>query len=207
MIPRSYPQIPLWFKRWVTPWGILGIVVVSKAADLGLLEANGQPVRWSAAATAEIPTTYRKAYERAAARCPGLSSTVLAAVGKVESDHGRSRLRGVHAGRNRSGAAGPMQLGIGGKAGPTWQHYRTDGDGDGDASVYAIDDAAAAAAKKLCHDGARHGRDVRGALFAYNHSRPYVTRVLKIAAHYDATGGGAKRSRRQRPAGTAHERG
>ncbi len=78
-----------------------------------------------------------------------------------------------------------MQLGIGGKAGPTWQHYRVDADHDG-ASVYDLPDAITAAAHKLCADGARHA-DLRGALFAYNHSGRYVDRVLTLARRYATT--------------------
>src|SRR6266496_4902656 len=80
---------------------------------------------------------------------------------KVESDHGRSRLPGVRSGANSAGAAGPMQIGIGGKAGDTWAAY-----GDGvPAHVYQPRYAIPAAARKLCRDGARS--DVSRALFAY----------------------------------------
>ena len=45
---------------------------------------------------------------------------MLAGVGTVESDNGQSDLPGVHSGTNAFGAAGPMQFGVGGKAGNTW---------------------------------------------------------------------------------------
>jgi len=49
-------------------------------------------------------------YERAAATCPGLSWTVLAAIGTVESGNGTSNALGVHSGANSAGAEGPMQF-------------------------------------------------------------------------------------------------
>jgi len=172
---------------------ILGVLGYGVAGDLGLLDppatATGVGARLSRTAQADIPPRYLRYYQRAARRCPGLSWTVLAAVGKVESDHGRVRLPGVRSGGNRAGAAGPMQLGIGGRAGPTWQHYRTDADHDG-ASVYDPADATAAAADKLCADGAP--RHLDAALYAYNPSWAYVARVRRWAARYTPRGGGSR---------------
>ena len=48
-------------------------------------------------------------YQEAAATCPCLPWTVLAAIGTVESDNGQSALPGVHTGVNSAGAEGPMQ--------------------------------------------------------------------------------------------------
>jgi hypothetical protein len=177
----------------------LGVVLLGIADDMGLPGARallGHPpvthrstparpvVPASPAARADIPAAYLRWYQQAARGCPGLWWTVLAAVGKRESDHGRSPLPGVRSGANWAGAAGPMQLGIGGKAGRTWQRYRVDADHDG-ASVYDPPDAITAAAHKLCADGARRG-DLRAALFAYNHSARYVDQVLAIAGRYRA---------------------
>jgi hypothetical protein len=179
----------------------LVVVLLGIADDMGLPAARallGHPplIRHSApadatppaspAARADIPAVYLRWYQRAAGSCPGLPWTVLAAVGKRESDHGRSPLPGVRSGSNWAGAAGPMQFGIGGKAGRTWQHYATDPDHDG-ASVYDPPDAITGAAHKLCADGARRG-NVRGALFAYNHSARYVDQVLAIADRYRKAG-------------------
>ena len=46
--------------------------------------------------------------------------TILAGIGTVESDNGQTTLPGVHSGSNAFGAAGPMQIGIGGAAGNVW---------------------------------------------------------------------------------------
>ncbi len=86
---------------------------------------------------------------------------ILAGIGKVESDDGQSTLPGVHSGANAFGAAGPMQIGIGGAAGNQWggapvhpasqkvDGIATDANGDGVASVYEPADAIAGAAKYL----------------------------------------------------------
>jgi hypothetical protein len=113
---------------------------------------------------------------------------VLAAIGKVESDHGRSTAPGVTSGANFAGAAGPMQIGIGGKAGNTFAGYAVDADGGG-ADVYNPPDAVFTAANYLCRNGAARGADVAKAVFAYNHADWYVTKVLAVASGYAATQG------------------
>jgi hypothetical protein len=169
------------------------------AEDLGLLDppAAAKPTRRpsqappSVAARADIPTSYLALYRQAAGRCPGLSWSVLAAIGKVESDHGRSPLPGVRSGWNRAGAAGPMQFGIGvGRAGNAWAQYGADFDRDRQRSVYDPGDAIPAAAHYLCTAGAPRRLD--RALYAYNHSWAYVSRVKTIAARYQTRGGGRR---------------
>jgi hypothetical protein len=181
---------------------VLTVTAYGVTQDLGLLEppATAHPAKPtrparseppSPAARADIPTTYLQLYQQTAPRCPGLSWAVLAAVGKVESDHGRTRLPGVRSGWNAAGAAGPMQFGIGvGRAGNAWARYGADFDHDGRRSVYDPGDAIPAAADYLCAAGAS-GRLDR-ALYAYNHSWSYVAKVKDIAARYRARGGGGR---------------
>jgi cell wall-associated NlpC family hydrolase len=149
----------------------------------------------TARALADIPAGYLSLYQAAAGTCQGLPWSVLAAIGKVETDHGRSTSPGVNFGANFAGAAGPMQFGIGGKAGNTWGgaptravppnlDYGIDGNGDRIADVYDPADAIFTAAKYLCRNGAAEGRDITGAVFAYNHADWYVTKVLGIAQSY-----------------------
>ena len=57
-----------------------------------------------------IPPAMLALYEQAAATCPGLPWTVLAAIGTVESGNGHLDLPGVHSGSNGAGAEGPMQF-------------------------------------------------------------------------------------------------
>jgi hypothetical protein len=181
---------------------VLAVTAYGVAEDLGLLDPpaaakparaprSGQQAGPSAAARADIPTSYLALYRQAAGRCPGLSWSFLAAIGKAESDHGRSRLPGVHSGWNRAGAAGPMQFGIGvGRAGNAWARYGHDFNGDGQRSVYDPGDAIPAAARYLCAAGAPRRLD--RAIYAYNHSWAYVAKVKTIAAHYRTRGGGRR---------------
>jgi len=181
---------------------VLVVTAYGVAQDLGLLDPPAaakpahpaRPVRQtgpSAAARADIPTGYLPLYRRAAQRCPGLSWSVLAAIGKVESDHGRSRLPGVRSGWNAAGAAGPMQFGIGvGRAGNAWARYGHDFDRDGQRSVYDPGDAIPAAARYLCAAGAPRRLD--RALYAYNHSWTYVAEVKQLARRYVARRGGRR---------------
>jgi membrane-bound lytic murein transglycosylase B len=178
---------------------VLAVTAYGVAEDLGLLDppAAAKPTRRasqappSVAARADIPASYLRLYQQAARRCPGLSWAVLAAIGKVETDHGRSRLPGVRSGWNRAGAAGPMQFGIGvGRAGNAWARYGADFDDDGRASVYDAGDAIPAAARYLCDHGAPRRLD--RAIYAYNHSWSYVAKVNTIAARYRAPGRGRR---------------
>jgi len=181
---------------------VLAVTAYGVAQDLGLLDppASAKPARParpsreappSPAARADIPTSYLRLYRQAALGCPGLSWAVLAAIGKVESDHGRSHLPGVRSGWNAAGAAGPMQFGIGtGRAGNAWTRYGHDFDHDGHASVYDPGDAIPAAANYLCAHGGPRRLD--RALYAYNRSWSYVATVKAIAARYRAPGGGRR---------------
>jgi Transglycosylase SLT domain len=180
---------------------VLAVTAYGVAEDLALLEppaqaapapkpSAGQP-RPSRAAVADIPAGYLPTYKAAARRCPGLSWAVLAAIGKVESDHGRARHPGVRSGWNHAGAAGPMQFGIGvGRAGNAWARFGRDHDGDGRTSVYDPGDAIPSAANYLCGHGAP--RHLDRAIYAYNHSRAYVAEVKAIARRYTAPGGGRR---------------
>jgi len=123
-----------------------------------------------------IPADYRTLYQTAPL-CAGLDWATLAAVGKIETDHGRSPLPGVHSGTNSAGAAGPMQF-----LAPTWRAVRKRHPDVGP-DIYNPQAAITAAAHKLCDDGAATG-GTRKALFAYNHSQKYVTQVLVQASGY-----------------------
>ena len=120
------------------------------------------------------PKTYRDLYLDGARYCPGLSWTVLAAIGQVESGHGRNN------GPSSAGALGPMQF-----LPSTWAAYGVDGDGDGRADINSPYDAIPAAAGYLCRFGANRGPDgLYDAIFAYNHADWYVKKVLATAALY-----------------------
>jgi len=167
-----------------------GITAISTGGDGDAGDA-GAPAA-SPAAAAEIPPDYLALYQSAAATCPGLAWTVLAGIGAVESDHGRSTAPGVSSGANAAGAQGPMQF-----LPATFAAYDhpvaadpapTPGAGAAAPSPYRPADAIYAAARYLCASGAARGRSVAGAVFAYNHADWYVRDVLARAATYTAPG-------------------
>jgi cell wall-associated NlpC family hydrolase len=165
--------------------GVVGIAVVgSVVAFLGGVP-GGPPA--SAQATAEIPAPVLALYQEAAATCPGLPWTVLAAVGTVESDNGQSDLPGVHSGSNEAGAEGPMQF-----EPATFAEYDlpVPPGGEHPPSPYDPADAVYAAARLLCANGAAAGADVPEAVYAYNHSSSYVDQVMALAQQYAATDAG-----------------
>jgi hypothetical protein len=153
----------------------------------------------SAYALADIPRRYLGLYAKAAAACPALTWQLLAGIGKVESDHGRSPAPGVRSGVNRFGCcAGPMQFNIRNGPPSTW-----DGWGDGiPAHVYDPAHAIPAAARKLCGDGlatpTRPTSDpcphvlgsaaLHTALKRYNNACWYAHEIITIAQRYTARG-------------------
>src|SRR5581483_3537476 len=174
---------------------LLLIVVVVGA--IGGWESSPAPGSPSSVAIADVPTEYLALYEQAASRY-GVDWAVLAAIGKIECDHGRSHALGCSppGSVNAAGATGPMQF-----LGTTWrvgtppltvpppgppaangEGYATDGDGDGLADVWNPADAIAAAARLLRANGAP--ADYRRAIFAYNHDAAYVDAVLAQAEKY-----------------------
>jgi membrane-bound lytic murein transglycosylase B len=174
------------FVLAVTAYGIaedLGVIDPPAGAAPARKPAAGQP-RSSQAAVADIPAQYLRLYRQAGIRYR-IPWPVLAAIGKVESDHGRTRLPGVRSGSNWAGACGPMQLGCvpGSKAGNSWARY-------GHGRPHDPANAIPAAARYLVDHGARHNLD--RALYAYNHSRAYVTRVKQLARRYATRGGGRR---------------
>jgi cell wall-associated NlpC family hydrolase len=140
-----------------------------------------------------IPANYLYWYKRVGQQY-GVPWTILAGIGTVESDNGQATLLGVNSGSNAFGAAGPMQIGIGGAAGNVWgglpvhpasevvNGVATDEDGGPYASVYDPADAIAGAAKYLL--AAQVQANPSAAIFAYNHLQSYVQSVLYYASAY-----------------------
>ncbi len=203
---------------------IVGPLDVTSAAArhrrIAISSAKGERV-WTASSLGghDVPSAAMRAYRHAARTVEGedpgchLPWSLLAGIGRVESDHGRY-------GGSVLGADGVPRPAIVGVAldgegpvaaihdtddgrfdgdtvwdravGPmqfipsTWRTAGRDGDGDGVRSPNDIDDAALAAAAYLCHGG----RDLstasgrRAAIFSYNPSDYYVDLVSAFARGY-----------------------
>src|ERR671922_214231 len=127
------------------------VVIVGGIVSWPTRSASFSP---SPVAIADIPAHYLVLYQQAAARF-GVDWAVLAAIGKIECDHGRLEAPGCNPPGtvNRAGATGPMQfLGSTWRAGTppmtipavgpptdsTAEGYASDGDGDGFALAWAV---------------------------------------------------------------------
>jgi membrane-bound lytic murein transglycosylase B len=180
----------------VTAW------ISENGTDLAAVSATGSN---------DLPVSADRAYRRAALTMAeespgcGLPWTLLAAIGRVESDHGRY-------GGSELGFDGRPQPAIVGIAlngqgpvraigdtddgrwdgdqvwdravGPmqfipgTWATSGRDGDEDGVATPHDLDDAALAAAAYLCRAGdLRDGSTRAAAILSYNNSSAYVALV------------------------------
>ena len=164
---------------------VASVVLVAVAAGAGIASvlSGGSPP--SPTATGAIPPAMLALYQQAAATCPGLPWTVLAAIGTVESDNGTSTLPGVTSGLNAAGlAAGPMQF-----EPATFAAYGlpVPPGGVSPPDIYDPVDAVYAAARMLCANGARNGANIPGSVFAYNHASWYVAEVLALAQSYGQT--------------------
>ena len=158
--------------------GVVALLTCGGVA-LGVLGASTPAA--SAVDSRDIPPQLVGVYRSAARTCPGLPWTVLAAIGRIESDHGRSSALGVDHGTNVAGAGGPMQF-----LASTWRQYGVDGNHDGRADRYNIIDAIYGAAHYLCAEGGGGPPTLHAAIYAYNHSDSYVDAVLRQSASYAA---------------------
>src|SRR5262249_38651869 len=95
---------------------------------------------------------------------------VLAAVHHYETGQAGTTTR-----TSSAGATGPMQF-----LPATFARYAADGNGDGQADIHNLDDAMLTAGRYLAAGGAGRGQ-YSTALYHYNHSWSYVSRVLDLA--------------------------
>ncbi len=149
-----------------------------------------------------VPAIAADAYRRAAASVTcGLQWSLLAGIGKIESDHGRHAGSSINTyGQTVPPIYGPPTYLAGARAeGPmqfmptTWAQWASDGNADGKTDPQNIYDETVAAARYLCAAGGDLSTPVgvRRAVFAYNHLDSYVADVLAYAAAY---AGGAPES-------------
>ncbi len=148
--------------------------ILGPSARMESLRSQQLPV--SGSGGRGLPTTYLQLFKESATRyCPGLSWTVLSAIGQIESADGQNE------GPSSAGALGPMQF-----EPSTWAQWGIDGFGQtGPPDIMNPYDAVPSAARLLCADGAaKGGQSLYNAIFDYNHADWYVREVLGLAAGY-----------------------
>ena len=152
----------------------------------------------SASGTLGIPAPMLDAYKKAAdlknRQTPScqIDWSLLAAVGKVESDHAAGGKVDA-AGRTRGDIIGP-QTPYGTAKGPmqfldsSWRIYGADGNGDGVKDVHNIYDATLGAANHLCgsagNKSLQNQENLRKGIFGYNRADWYVTKVINWMNQY-----------------------
>jgi len=151
--------------------------ITGRSATLASLRPAQQRLPVDRAAGSGHPSTYLQLFQASAARyCPGLSWTVLAAIGQIESGDGSNN------GPSSAGALGPMQF-----LPSSWREWGITAFGESGApDIMDPFDAVPAAARLLCAAGAGSGSatGLTGAIFAYNHATWYVNEVLALARQY-----------------------
>lgn len=211
-LPPGTPVIPV--------GGDPKVLVPAKGSDPTTATPTNRGTAYTSALTSNgIPVRVLRAYLAAAGIMathePGchLPWSLLAGIGRVETDHGR--YGGAHVrvdGRVVPAILGLRLDGSGGvgvihdtdrgaldgdvrfdrAVGPmqflpgTWQIYGADGNGDGSMDPQNVDDAALAAARYLCAGGADLSTTSGrwSAVFRYNHSARYVSLVIALADSY-----------------------
>jgi hypothetical protein len=151
---------------------------VVNLVSYGLVTAGKTPV--AANIPAGAPANYLKLFKASAAKyCPGMSWTVLAAIGQIESGDGANN------GPSSAGALGPMQF-----MPATWAEWGINGFGPpGPPDIMNPLDAVPSAARMLCAAGAGNPATLSRAIFAYNHATWYVAEVLALASEYAKNSG------------------
>src|SRR3954451_23410324 len=175
----------------------------------------------SGASSNGIPAPALAAYQRGAQiinsadKSCNIPWELIAAIGRVESDHGRYGGNTLTSGGvSRPGIYG---IALNGKNGTqaikdtdggqldkdpvydravgamqfipsTWQVVKVDADGDGQRNPQDLDDAALATAVYLCSgkDNLSNRAGQQAAVFRYNHSQDYVNLVLRIMEAYSS---------------------
>ncbi len=175
----------------------------------------------SGASSNGIPSPALSAYQRsaqiidAADKSCNIPWELVAAIGRVESDHGR--YGGNTLTENGVSKPGIYGIELNGKNGTqavhdtdggqldhdpvydravgamqfipsTWQVVKVDADGDGNRNPQDIDDASLATAVYLCSGSDNLGsrKGQEAAVYRYNHSQSYVNLVLRIMEAYSS---------------------
>ncbi|MDK3256695.1 lytic transglycosylase domain-containing protein [Blastococcus capsensis] len=211
---------PAWSVPALSDGAPAGAITLPAAPAQVAQPQPATPEAVSGLAANGIPTVALNAYRVAAARMAsakpgcGIDWSLLAGIGRIESNHGRFGGAVLQTdGTSTPEIRGPALDGVefayiadsddgvhdrdtryDRAVGPmqfiptTWRSYAIDADGNGSTDPFDIDDAALAAAHYLCVAGKDLRTDAgqRRAVFAYNHSDEYVAQVLALARAYAA---------------------
>jgi hypothetical protein len=204
----------------VDPGTFLDELGAGRGAGVAVSSPKGTRM-WTVSALSDhnLPASAKRAYRRAATQMAGsdpgcgLRWTLLAAIGRVESDHGRyggarlgndgvSRPRIIGIQLNGKGPVAAIRDTDDGRLdgdkvwdraiGPmqfipsTWAFAARDGDGDGRKSPHDLDDAAAAAAAYLCSGSGSllDPATQAAAIYRYNQDDYYVALVQAFEVGY-----------------------
>jgi len=150
--------------------------LLGSRAKIVSLRSQALPVTRRVSGSGQLPGSYLDLFRQSAARyCPGMSWTILAAIGQIESADG------ANVGPSSAGALGPMQF-----LPATWRTWGIAGFGrTGPPDIMNPYDAVPSAARLLCADGAAgRGHALYQAIFDYNQAGWYVREVVGLASEY-----------------------
>jgi len=203
--------IALFFALFFGTLGLISFVVLA-AGGAGSATAAATVSNPSEEAIEDIPPAFLRLFIEEAQQCPGLPWTVMAAISKVESGHGRfggssldpdGVIRPSIIGIPLDGSRGTARIvdsddgrwdgdTVWDRAvGPfqfipgSWRIFGGDGNNDGIADPNNIFDAVPAVRRHLCPGG--QIVDIEAAVFGYNRSSAYVQAVLDWAERYTGT--------------------
>ena len=187
-------------------FGLVAMVAGSASASAGPGQALFSP---SEDAVADIPALLLNVYAAQSTACPGIPWQVVAAIGKVESNHGRfggssigsdgvvsppiigialngtngtAAIRDTDNGVHDYGLVWDRAVGSFQFIPSSWAIYGQDGNRDGVRDPHNIHDAVPAVVAHLCPYGSV--TNLEAAIFSYNHSSEYVQLVLEWAFRY-----------------------
>lgn len=145
------------------------VTAFSEAYQLIIDMQQQNDLSYTSTSPGTLPTDFKPIYEAAGERY-GVDWSILAAIHKIETQYS-----GIEVMISSVGAQGHMQFMPG-----TWAAYGVDGNGDGVKSPWNLEDSIFAAANYLSASG--YSKDMRKAIWHYNHAEWYVNNVIDTAA-------------------------
>lgn len=181
------------FSRWQIAAFLLFLLLVailvfaiSQKRESAQAMPSKRDVAIKEAKSKGIPPLYARSYVEQAERNK-IDWRLLAAIGYVESAHGKSPLPGVRSGINSAGCcAGPLQICVSEVCGNVAGQYGADGNGDGRIIIYKAPDAIATGARYIRWLEGVVGSDPALVAAAYN-AGPTVVADLRAVPEYPET--------------------